>query len=96
MIYVLENINCKEIRTVSLSEKIKIIGKNILDKYFSFFSPTKKLLEIADILLPNAEAEKRKIIEIFGIDENKFHIVPNGVDKKFANGKPEIFRKNME
>jgi glycosyltransferase involved in cell wall biosynthesis len=68
-----------------LKDKLKIKVKAFIDRHASFLSPTKKLLEVADVLLPNGEAEEEKIIEIFGTDREKFHVVPNGVDERFKN-----------
>jgi glycosyltransferase involved in cell wall biosynthesis len=51
------------------------------------------LLKQADLLLPNSQVEARQIRRIFGIDYNKFLIVPNAVDADFIGKAPEDFRK---
>jgi glycosyltransferase involved in cell wall biosynthesis len=50
-----------------------------------------KLLNMADILLPNSEIEKNLIIDKFGISDSKFHIVYNAVDKHFFEADSKSF-----
>jgi len=80
-------------KNIKNSDKMKIFAKSMIDKYFTKLSPTKSILEIANILLPNGIAERDKIIDVFKIDKKKFKIIPNGVDKKYANTSPEMFNE---
>jgi glycosyltransferase involved in cell wall biosynthesis len=52
----------------------------------------KRILELCDMVLPNAEAEARKIRNDFQMSsERKFHIVPNGVDSHFWYARSDSF-----
>jgi len=52
------------------------------------------LFRNADLLLPNTRAEANIIRKCFPfISENKIQIIPNGVDEKFAESDPNLFRK---
>jgi len=55
--------------------------------------PSKEILELADIILPNSEMEAELLIQDFRVDRGKFWVVPNGVDERFASAKPDVFEK---
>jgi len=53
------------------------------------------LFKNADLLLPNTKAEAELIKKFFPfISEEKIRIIPNGVDERFAEADPELFRKH--
>lgn len=54
------------------------------------------IVESADILMPNSEAEKEMLMKKFGIEDKKVHVVPNGVDIRFKNANTETFLKKYE
>jgi len=83
----------KREKQLKSKEKFKILTKSLIDKYLTALSPTKSILDLADILLPNGIAEREIIIEIFGTKRSKFIVVPNGVDKKFANASSKEFER---
>lgn len=62
-------------------------------KVFLPFLPSerKRMMEIADILLPNSKSESLQLQHFFGMPENKILIVPNGVSETFAAASPELF-----
>ncbi len=47
--------------------------------------------EIADIILPNTQAEADLIIKGFGISPEKVSVIPNGVEERFKNSNPDLF-----
>ena len=51
-----------------------------------------ELLQLVDAVLPNSKAEARQLITLFGADPKKLRIVPNGVEERFADASPEVFR----
>jgi len=79
----------------------KVAGIRAITKMISLFdSGTKSVfdfsclvMENADMVMPNTSDELRQIQQLFKIPNNKITIVPNGVDKKFANATPELFKK---
>ena len=57
----------------------------------SFPSSRKKMFETADIIFPNSNNEAKQISRFFGIASSKMFVVPNGVDPKFSEAKPDEF-----
>ena len=53
----------------------------------------KELCEMADLVLPNTHAEIELVRDAFGIPEEKFELLPNGVDERFARATPDAFVK---
>jgi glycosyltransferase involved in cell wall biosynthesis len=51
-----------------------------------------ELLSLSDAILPNSSAEARQLVRLFGADRERVHIVPNGVDPRFAHADPGPFR----
>ncbi len=66
-------------------------------KRLDFFRLDKvaKILGNADVLLPNSKAESAVLQTQFGIEEKKIHVVPNGVEKRFANAAPGLFNQKF-
>jgi glycosyltransferase involved in cell wall biosynthesis len=52
----------------------------------------RELLSLANAILPNSQAEGRQLIRMFGVDEAKIHVVPNGVEPRFAFADASAFR----
>jgi glycosyltransferase involved in cell wall biosynthesis len=52
-----------------------------------------RLLETCDLILPNSAAESEHLARLFGADPGRIHVVPNGVDPRFAEADPAPFRK---
>lgn len=58
---------------------------------FQTLRPFKEFFELSSIILPNSEMETSLISNTFKIRREKFHVVPNGVDQRFADAKPDLF-----
>lgn len=54
----------------------------------------RRLLGLADAILPNSRAEARQVASLFGADRRNIHVVPNGVDPRFAASDPALFRSH--
>ncbi|MDB5353407.1 MAG: mshA 5 [Planctomycetota bacterium] len=52
----------------------------------------RELLALSDAILPNSEAEAWQLARLFGADRAKIHVVPNGVDPRFATADAGAFR----
>jgi glycosyltransferase involved in cell wall biosynthesis len=51
------------------------------------------LLHLCDRVLPNSQAESEQLAEAFGVDLDKFSVVPNGIDVEFGElADPQLFR----
>jgi glycosyltransferase involved in cell wall biosynthesis len=55
----------------------------------------RRLLGLADAVLPNSEAEARQLVQVFGARPSRIHVVPNGVEPRFADATPDLFRDNF-
>jgi glycosyltransferase involved in cell wall biosynthesis len=52
----------------------------------------RELLNLANAILPNSHAEARQLVRYFGAGAGAIHVVPNGVARRFADARPELFR----
>ena len=52
------------------------------------------LLTLADAVLPNSRAEADQLIRLFGVDGRRIAVVPNGVEPRFADATPQVFRES--
>lgn len=59
----------------------------------SYDSSRESILQRASTLLPNSEAEKKRLLSLFRLDPNRFSIVPNGINPLRGFADPEYFRK---
>lgn len=73
----------------------ELLFSSLVQKVFSgvrnSFDYVKDICTMADIVLPNTEDEKQKLINAIGINPNKITVIPNGVDDKFSKATPELF-----
>ncbi|HRZ39834.1 MAG TPA: glycosyltransferase [Candidatus Omnitrophota bacterium] len=73
--------------------RAKSLARQAAKEFFPFWpSQRKTMIRISDLLLPNSESEARQIQRYFGVAKSKIQIVPNGVDRLFADARPELFR----
>lgn len=56
-----------------------------------FPSGRRKMMALADILLPNSRAEVVQLKRLFALPERKMQVVANGVDEWFKNARKDIF-----
>ncbi len=92
-----------------LAKKAKAVGAGILSGGiisgtpvesaskigFSGLNKAGEIVKMANILLPNSEAEARVLEKQFGVGKEKIQVVYNGVDKRFASATPELFEKKF-
>ncbi len=53
----------------------------------------RELLQLADAILPNSEAEADQLVRWFGADRKSIRVVPNGVEERFAQADPTMYQK---
>ncbi|HWP32040.1 MAG TPA: glycosyltransferase [Fimbriimonadales bacterium] len=62
---------------------------------FRYPKQTKKLFKRSTLLVCPSHAAQKRIVAFFGIDPKKFRFIPSaGVDERFANATPELFREH--
>ncbi|MEO0079658.1 MAG: glycosyltransferase family 4 protein [candidate division WOR-3 bacterium] len=55
----------------------------------------KELCDMADIVLPNTQAEADMLIKAFGIPEGRIRHLPNGVEERFYHARPDAWIKEF-
>jgi glycosyltransferase involved in cell wall biosynthesis len=83
--------------SLSLIEKASEDFRKLLKmKFFSNLDPYANigdLLRECDLIMPNTQEEMSQIMRFFGINQDKFFKVPNGIDLDFKNGSPAPFEE---
>ncbi len=54
-----------------------------------------RALSLARCLMPNSLAEKRQLLDHWGVEEDRIRVVPNGVDEDFVGQAPARFRERF-
>ncbi|MDP3791503.1 MAG: glycosyltransferase [Candidatus Omnitrophota bacterium] len=76
----------------SMKSKMISCVRHLTKVLFPYFpSGRRRMLLLADALVPNSYIEKRQLERLFLIDGKKMHVIPNCVDKSFAEGDRNIF-----
>jgi glycosyltransferase involved in cell wall biosynthesis len=52
----------------------------------------RSLLRLADVVLPNSEAEALQLVRLFAVEPSRIRVVPNGVQSTFTHASPALFR----
>lgn len=78
----------------------KPVSQRLSRKYLSRLNTLKPppalvrlMLDSADLVLPNAEGEKRLLADLYDCSDEKMTIVPCGVSDRFVGASPEPFRQ---
>jgi glycosyltransferase involved in cell wall biosynthesis len=79
-------------RLLSLGERAPLSKRLIRS---STWGLRKRLLEKANLLLPNSEAEAKQLEVYFKVPREKMRIVPSGVDEEFSDGDPKLFAEKF-
>lgn len=73
--------------------KIASCARHLTKALFPFFpSDRRKMMVLADAVIPNSYVEQKQLERLFWIDKRKMHIVPNCVDASFGEGDAVLFR----
>jgi len=76
----------------SFSTKTKMILRHSVKRFFPIMpSARRKMLTIADALLPNSFSEAEQVEHLFAIKKEKMYVVPLGVDEKFHQAEATEF-----
>lgn len=82
---------------VSLKNKILSLAHHMMKRVFPYFpSGRREVLASADLILPNSESEASQIQKYFAIAKDKFLVVPNGVEERFKDARPDEFIKKYD
>lgn len=76
----------------SLDYKIRMVLRHMVKVIFpAAASSRRKMMEIADVVVPNSSLEAKQVARLFAIDKSKMKIVPLGVDERFSQATPDEF-----
>lgn len=75
--------------SIKAERMLSIFGSGIR----SGFTVKARLCKLAGIILPNTTEEARLIEKGFSISPTKLSVVPNGVEERFAEADPALFRE---
>ena len=74
--------------SLSLSRMMRKIGRGI----WSDYGLAAEICSWGKRVLPNTQAEANLLCEGLGVQRSKVTVIPNGVDERFANADPSIFK----
>lgn len=60
------------------------------------FDYAKRMLDAADLVLPNSEIEKTLVARHFAVPKEKIAVVPNAADPRFFHATPDLFTKTFK
>lgn len=69
------------------------MAQKIMSGIRTSFDYLKEVCNLADLVLPNTEAEKEKLVKAIGISPEKISVIPNGVDDRFAYAEATLFEE---
>ncbi len=76
----------------SLKRRLEGSARHLMKAAFPYFpSERRKMMLLADAVIPNSYVELKQIKRLFAIPENKMHVVPNCVDPDFERGDEKLF-----
>lgn len=75
--------------------KFKLGIESIVGTFFSGISSEygikKQICQLADVILPNTQAEMNQIRHLFDIPQHHMHVIPNGVETRFLKAESTEF-----
>lgn len=78
------------------SMNIETIAGKLVKGIFSDYSIKASVCKTADLVLPNTQSEADLVRDGFGISDEKIEIIPNGVDSRFSDASPDLFRSTYD
>jgi glycosyltransferase involved in cell wall biosynthesis len=72
-----------------------VVGWSVRRAFPQLPSWRRELIQLADVLLPNSQAEAIQLRRLFGADPSRIKVVPNGVDGRFDDGDAELFHSHF-
>ncbi len=76
----------------TLSQRALGVARHITKSVMPWFpSQRRRMMQVADLLLPNSRTEKDQLMQYFGVPSNKIQVIPNGVDERFLSADASEF-----
>ncbi len=75
-------------------KKLATTTRHLAKKYLPILpSKRKRMMQIADLVLPNSESEAKQLKDFFLVSEKKIQVVYNGVDDRFSHSSAKEFHE---
>jgi glycosyltransferase involved in cell wall biosynthesis len=75
-----------------LRRKLEACARHLTKAAFPYFpSARRKMMLLSDAVIPNSYVELRQLERLFGIPEQKMHVIQNCVDPDFEHGDKNLF-----
>jgi glycosyltransferase involved in cell wall biosynthesis len=71
--------------------RIKMLARHTLRLGFPWILPERRVLGLADCLMPNSETEARLLARHYRIPKEQIFVAFNGVEQRFAEATPNLF-----
>lgn len=76
----------------SPKDRALALARQAAKSWFPFVpSKRKRMMQMADLLLPNSQTEADQIARYFQVPREKITVIPNGVEPLYARATPEAF-----
>jgi len=73
-------------------KRLDMAIRHLVKTAFPFMpSSRKKMLQLADMILPNSKAEANQVARLFAVDKKKMHVCYLAADERFSKAKPDEF-----
>ncbi len=69
------------------------LSKPLLQRSYSDYYFTKTVCDYAEFVLPNTKKEASLLVNGLDVDAHKTFVIPNGVEKRFAQATPDLWVK---
>lgn len=78
-------------------KKAEACARHLTKVVFPYFpSSRRKMMFLADAVIPNSNVELRQLERLFGIQASKMHVIPNCVDPAFEFGDRNLFASKYD
>ncbi|MFA5008032.1 MAG: glycosyltransferase [Candidatus Omnitrophota bacterium] len=75
-----------------INKKLNMSVRHLVKAIFPIMpSSRRRMLQIADSILPNSKAEVNQLIKLFAADKNKMHVCYLAADERFSKALPDEF-----
>lgn len=71
--------------------RAKALVNLLMKTFLPWLTSGRRILTLADLLMPNSQVEANLLVRHFGVDPRKISVALNGVDKRFSETTSDLF-----
>ncbi len=79
--------------TIKMYRLLEKPFRRVFKRSISDYDITEDICRQSEMIIPNTQAEKNLLQNVFDLRKNRFKIIHNGVEERFAEASPELFQK---